>query len=247
MADRPAARPHLRCDALSGIDDSIAARLSELTGHRFDDLARLERALTHSSAGRDGAGHYERLEFVGDRVLGLLIAEMLFDRFPEASEGELSVRLNGLVNAEACADVADELGLHELIVTGADVKRLTGKRMQNVRADVVESLIAAIYIEGGLEAARAFVVRYWSDRADEIHSARRDAKTELQEWAHARGLSTPAYRVLRRDGPDHEPLFTVSVKVDGEERAKGRGRSKRAAEQEAAEHVLRAESVWEAD
>ena len=226
------------------VPDDAVARLAELTGHRFENTDRLTRALTHSSAGRDGAGHYERLEFVGDRVLGLLIAQMLFERFPEAEEGELSVRLNGLVNAEALADVADEIGLHELIVTGADVKRLTGKRMRNVRADVVESLIAAIYLEGGLEAARRFVHRYWSSRADEANSARRDAKTELQEWAHARGLDTPDYRILKRDGPDHEPLFTVGVRIDGEERARGRGRSKRAAEQEAAEDVLRKEGVW---
>ena len=220
------------------------AKLTEATGHRFEDVDRLERALTHSSAGRDGHGHYERLEFVGDRVLGLVIADMLFARFPHADEGELSVRLNALVNAETLSEVADELRLHEMIVTGADVKRLTGKRMRNVRADVVESLIAAIYLEAGLDGVRPFIERYWSARADEEHSARRDAKTELQEWAHARGIATPDYRVLKRDGPDHEPHFTVGVVVDGVQRSKGVGRSKRIAEQEAAEAVLREENVW---
>lgn len=221
------------------------ARLRDLTGHEFVDARRLDRALTHSSVyGGEGDAHYERLEFLGDRVLGLLIAEMLHEKFPDATEGELSVRLNALVNAEACAAVADELRLHEMIATGADVKRLTGKRMQNVRADVVESLIAAIYLEGGLEAARAFVRRYWEGRSEGEHSGRRDGKTELQEWAHARGSETPEYRVLRREGPDHEPTFTVVVRVDGEERARGRGRSKRIAEQAAAEKVLRAEGVW---
>ena len=222
----------------------LARRLGTIVGYEFRDEARLARAITHSSAGRQEGGHYERLEFVGDRVLGLLIAELLFDRFPDATEGELSVRLNALVNADACADVADEIGLHEFIVTGTDVKRLTGKRMRSVRADVVESLIAAIYLDGGLEAARAFVERYWSDRANLEHSARRDAKTELQEWAHARGLPTPDYRVENRQGPDHDPTFTVSVAVDGQRRAGGTGRSKRDAEQEAAESVLRDEKVW---
>ena len=232
---------------LSAATPANARRLARLTGHAFGDLDRLNRALTHSSAGGgEGDGHYERLEFLGDRVLGLLIAEMLHDKFPAATEGELSVRLNALVNAEACAEVADEMKLHEMIATGADVKRLTGKRMQNVRADVVESLIAAIYLEGGLEAARTFVRRYWEGRSEGANSGRRDAKTELQEWAHARGLDTPDYRVIRREGPDHEPTFTVAVSVDGEERARGRGRSKRIAEQAAAEKVLRAEKVWDA-
>ena len=223
----------------------LARRLGEIIGYRFGDEARLARAITHSSAGRQEGGHYERLEFVGDRVLGLLIAELLFERFPEATEGELSVRLNALVNADTCAAVADEIGLHEFIVTGTDVKRLTGKRMRSVRADVVESLIATIYLDGGLEPARAFVERYWSERADGEHSARRDAKTELQEWAHARHLAAPEYRVIDRSGPDHEPTFTVKVSLDGEERATGRGRSKRIAEQEAAEAVLREVGVWE--
>ena len=230
--------------ASSGLPQRTVTALNKATGHEFRDVERLERALTHSSAGRDGHGHYERLEFVGDRVLGLVISELLFQRFPKANEGELSVRLNALVNADTCAAVADELGLHKMILTGSDVKRLTGKRMRNVRADVIESLIAAIYFEAGLEGAKAFIERYWSDRADEVHSARRDAKTELQEWAHARGAEAPEYRILKRDGPDHEPSFTVGVLIDGVQRAKGQGRSKRIAEQEAAEIVLREENVW---
>ena len=227
------------------ISEATVQRLSEATGHRFANRERLLRAITHASAGQSAADHYERLEFVGDRVLGLLIAEMLFQRFPRAPEGELSVRLNALVNAETLAGIADEMRLHEVIVTGADVKRLTGKRMQNVRADVIEALIAAIYLEGGLDAVRGFIGRYWSPRADEVHSARRDAKTELQEWAHAQGAASPDYRIVRREGPDHDPTFTVAVNIDGEARARGRGRSKRLAEQEAAESVLREEGVWQ--
>ena len=227
------------------ISEATVERLSEATGHRFKNRERLLRAITHASAGPGPSEHYERLEFVGDRVLGLLIAQMLFERFPNAPEGELSVRLNGLVNAEALAAIADEMKLHEVIVTGSDVKRLTGKRMLNVRADVIEALIAAIYLEGGLEAARGFIDRYWSKRANEVNSARRDAKTELQEWAHTQGAATPEYRIVRREGPDHDPTFTVAVAIDGETRTRGRGRSKRLAEQEAAEAVLREEGVWQ--
>jgi ribonuclease-3 len=133
-------------------------------------------------------------------VLGLCVAELLFGHFGSASEGEMSVRLNQLVSAQTCSEVADELGLHEFIRTGADVKKLTGKRMANVRADVVESLIAAIYLDAGLEAARSFIHKHWKGRALAEDGARRDAKTELQEWAHARFGVTPVYRVTDRVG-----------------------------------------------
>ena len=158
-----------------------------------------------------------------------------------ADEGELSVRLNQLVSAETCAEVADELGLHDFIRTGADVKKLTGKRMLNVRADVVESLIAAIYLDGGLEAARRFILRYWSEpRRRAPMRARRDAKTELQEWAHAAFAVTPHYRVDDRSGPDHDPRFTVTVEIAGVAPETGVERSKRAAEQVAATQTARA-------
>lgn len=219
-------------------------RIEEKTGHVFEDLERLERALTHASArGRTGAD-YERLEFLGDRVLGLVIAEMLFSAYPTADEGELSVRLNALVNAETCAAVADELGLYEFIRTGADIKTLTDKRLMNLRADVMESLIATIYLEGGLDAARAFILRYWEPRSRESGAARRDAKTELQEWAHQQGGAHPIYIVDGREGPDHDPLFSVKVTVAGFAPGLGKGRSKRIAEQEAAEEILYREGVW---
>ncbi len=221
--------------------------LAERTGHRFSDLKRLERALTHSSVQAPQRANYERLEFLGDRVLGLAVAEMLFLSFPDAPEGELSVRLNGLVNAETCAAVADELDLARLIHTGSDIKSLTDKRLLNVRADVVEALTAAIYLEGGLEAVRPFVKRFWGGRALETGAARRDAKTELQEWAHQQGNVHPSYAVLSRSGPDHDPLFVVEVTVAGFAPAEGRGRSKRVAEQGAAEAMLHREGVWTRD
>ncbi|OCW57704.1 ribonuclease III [Hoeflea olei] len=223
----------------------VFARVEERIGHRFADHDRLERALTHASLRSPARGNYERLEFLGDRVLGLCVAELLFSQYREASEGELSVRLNQLVSAQTCAQVADEIGLHEFIRTGSEIKKLTGSRMVNVRADVVESLIAAIYLDAGLEAARNFIHAHWKARSLADDGARRDAKTELQEWAHARFGVTPSYRVTSRTGPDHDPVFRVSVEVDGTAPASGESRSKRAAEQAAATALLEREGVWQ--
>jgi len=231
------------------LSEAETKRLQEKIGYRFVEPKRLERALTHSSslAARNGKpANYERLEFLGDRVLGLCVAEMLFVAFRQASEGELSVRLNQLVSAQTCASVADELQLHEFIRTGSDIKSVKDKRMASVRADVMEALIAAIYIDGGLEPARRFIERLWGERAREEHAARRDAKTELQEWSHARSGATPHYRVLDRTGPDHDPQFTVRVEIEGIEPEVGVSRSKRTAEQEAATRVLEREGVWPA-
>jgi ribonuclease III len=220
-------------------------RLEKVIGHAFSDKQWLDRALTHASTGSAKVANYERLEFLGDRVLGLCVAEMLFTTFRNATEGELSVRLNQLVSADSCAGIADELGLHEFIRTGADVKKLTGKRMLNVRADVVESLIAALYLDGGLEAARGFILRNWHDRATRADAAKRDAKTELQEWSHARFGTTPLYTVDDRSGPDHDPRFTVTVSIKGVAPETGVERSKRAAEQVAATKMLEREGVWQ--
>ncbi|OWV95287.1 ribonuclease III [Rhizobium sp. R72] len=220
-------------------------RLEALIGHAFAEKERLDRALTHASARTQKGGNYERLEFLGDRVLGLCVAELLFRTFGAATEGELSVRLNQLVSADTCAEVADELGLHLFIRTGADVKKLTGKRMMNVRADVVESLIAAIYLDGGLEVARRFILKFWEKRAARADGARRDAKTELQEWSHAKFGITPIYRVEERTGPDHDPRFTVTVEVAGVKPETGIERSKRAAEQVAATRMLEREGIWQ--
>lgn len=228
----------------ANISEKAKLLIEEATGHVFRDTARLERALTHASATHNTGTDYDRLEFLGDRVLGLIIAEMLFKAYPAAQEGELSVRLNSLVNAETCASVADEIGLHKFIRTGSDIKTLTDKRLLNVRADVIESLIATIYMDGGLEAARPFILRYWEPRSQHSTAALRDPKTELQEWAHQQGNgSHPVYTVENRTGPDHDPQFTVQVAIQGFAPAIGLGRSKRAAEQEAAEQILHREGV----
>jgi len=229
----------------TSLSENDFRRLEDIVGQPIANRERLERALTHSSARAGSHSNYERLEFLGDRVLGLVIAEMLFSLFPMAKEGELSVRLNRLVSATTCAAVADELQLHQYIRTGSDVKSIKGKRMTNVRADVMESLIAAIYLDAGLDAARSFITRYWEARARDSAQARRDAKTELQEWAHSQTGETPRYTILERTGPDHDPHFTVQVETPGNAPETGRGRSRRIAEQDAATRMLEREGVWQ--
>lgn len=223
--------------------------LEERIGYNFKSYSDLERALTHPSVQKknDDGFHYQRLEFLGDRVLGLSVAHFLHEKFPNAHEGELALRYNALVRGSTLAEIADELLLHEFIRTGGDLKQVTGKRMQSIRADVMEALIAAIYLDGGLSEAQAFVDRFWSERIDDNTTARRDSKTELQEWAHSRSLGTPKYKETERTGPAHDPEFTVSVKVPEKIACYGTGRSKRIAEQEAAAKMLVREGVWKED
>jgi ribonuclease-3 len=224
--------------------EALAKTLAGPTGHVFRDHDRLRRALTHASARHSLGVDYERMEFLGDRVLGLVVADFVFNAFPDATEGELSLRLNALVNAETLAAIADEIGLTELIHTGSEIRKLAGSKRVNIRADALEALIAAVYLEGGLEAARRFVLRYWEPRSRSAVAARRDAKTELQEWAHQVSGSPPVYAIEGREGPDHDPVFTISVRVGSYEPAVATGRSKREAEQAAASAVLIREGVW---
>ena len=236
--------PEAAAAGAAPLDRNALALVEAATGHRFADHDRVRRALTHASANSAGGRDYERLEFLGDRVLGLCVAEMVFSEFGEAEEGELSVRLNALVNAETLASVADEIGLGTVIRTGADIEDVRSARLRSVRADVVEALIAALYLDGGLDAARGFIRRHWSDRARHATAARRDAKTELQEWAHRHHAVTPAYRVVERRGPDHAPSFTVEVTVADLAAERAQGGSKRQAEQGAAARMLVREAVW---
>ena len=224
-------------------------RLQDSLGHRFASPDLLERALTHASAaeaanGAD-AGTYERLEFLGDRVLGLVIADMLDVEFPEAPEGELSRRLARLVNAETCAAVARDMNLTKFLRVGDSVQKSGSRATAGVLADVCESVLGAVYRDGGLPAARAVVERYWRPRILSMSGPLRDAKTELQEWAHRRGLDTPVYLEVLRSGPDHAPQFEIEVSVGRLAPERGRGRSKREAEHEAAAGVLKREGVWQ--
>ena len=223
---------------------AISAWAMEKTGHAFADAGRLDRALTHSSARSQSKANYERLEFLGDRVLGLVVAELLFAAYPEADEGELSLRFNQMVDAKTCSAVAEEIGLPPLIRTGADLGDAADKRHVNVRADVVEALIASLYQDGGLDAARKFIVRNWAGRVSAAAATRRDPKTEMQEWAHRDSKAVPHYTVVSRDGPDHEPHFVVRLPCAAYPAVNGEGRSKRLAEQDAATRFLIKRGVW---
>lgn len=222
-------------------------RLEERLGHRFANRDLLDRALTHASAlngvGRGGET-YQRLEFLGDRVLGLVVADMLVERFPDAPEGELSRRLARVVSREACAEIAYEMELAKYLKIGGSVRKSGTPATVGVLADVCEAVIAAVYRDGGLEAARGLVGRFWGPRIAGMSGPLRDAKTELQEWAHRRGFDAPAYAEIQRSGPDHKPEFEVEVTVGDVAPGRGRGGSKREAEHEAAAGVLRREGVW---
>jgi ribonuclease-3 len=223
--------------------------LQQALGHEFANPALLSRALTHASiAGGPGeeSHTYERLEFLGDRVLGLVVADMLDEHFPRALEGELSRRFARLVSGETCAEVAREMELGKFLRIGDSVHRSGGRATAGVLADVCESVLGAIYRDGGLPAVRPVIERYWRPRLESMSGPLRDAKTELQEWAHRRGFEAPTYAEVLRSGPDHAPEFEIEVTVGELEAGRGRGRSKREAEHEAAANVLRREGVWSA-
>lgn len=222
----------------------ISAWAVEQTGYTFIDVERLDRALTHSSARGKSVGNYERLEFLGDRVLGLVLAELLFAAYPDADEGELSLRFNQLVDAKTCSEIAIETGLPPLIKVGPDLGTPADPRHINVRADVTESLIAALYLDGGMPAARAFIERHWSSRVSIQYAPRRDPKTEMQEWAHRDGAPLPVYSIQSREGPDHEPHFKILLTCGPYPAETGEGRSKRLAEQDAATRFLVKRGVW---
>src|SRR5262245_20810661 len=210
-------------------------------GYRFKDPSLLEQALTHISAltgVRNRAGSYQRLEFLGDHVLGLVISDMLFRAFTKADEGEMSRRLADLVRKEACADVARSISLGDAIRLGASEANAGGRSRTAILADVCEALVGAVFVDGGYPAAAALIERLWSERMRTPVRPLRDSKTVLQEWAQARGLPTPAYREVERKGPDHDPEFRITVELPHLAPAEGLGRSKRAAEQAAAAAML---------
>jgi len=222
------------------------AGFEERIGYRFEDAALLEQALTHISAltgARNRAGSYQRLEFLGDHVLGLVVSDMLFRAFAKADEGEMSRRLADLVRKEACADVARAIDLGEAIRLGASEVNAGGRARTAILADVCEALIGAVFIDGGYPAASDLIRRLWEARMRTPARPLRDSKTILQEWAQGRGLPTPSYREVERKGPDHDPEFRVTVELPDRAPAEGLGRSKRAAEQAAAAAMLTREGV----
>ncbi len=220
--------------------------LEERIGYRFADATLLDSALSHISAlkgSRNRAGSYQRLEFLGDHVLGLVISDMLFRAFPKADEGELSRRLADLVRKETCAEIARAIELGAAIRLGASEANAGGRTRPAILADVCEALIGAVYSDGGFDAAAALVGRLWETRMRTTAQPLRDPKTVLQEWAQARGLPTPTYREVARSGPDHDPEFRVGVHLPKLAPAEGVGRSKRAAEQAAAAAMMEREGV----
>lgn len=222
--------------------DTLANRLD----HNFSNPELLRRALTHSSARtRVSRSHdYERLEFLGDRVLGLVISELLIERFPDAREGDLARRFNRLVRKETCAEVAEEIDLGEFVIMSASEAESGGRGKQTILGDACEAVLGAVFRDAGYEAARAVIRRFWSERLGDDTVPLRDAKSALQEWAQGRSLPLPEYSETAREGPDHAPRFTTSVKVEGLKPATGEGASKRAAEQSAAAAMLVREGVW---
>ena len=216
-------------------------------GHRFAEIGLLRRALTHPSLPSVMQGDersYQRLEFLGDRVLGLVIADLVFSRFPDDDEGMLSRRLTRLVRKETCAKVADALDFGAMIRMGEGEAGTGGRKKTAILGDVCEGVIAALYLDGGLDVARAFIHANWESFLHE-DAPLRDAKTALQEWAHKRGFDSPVYRTRGRTGPDHQPVFTIEVVIPGTDGETGNGPSKRIAEQEAARAVLVREGEWE--
>lgn len=199
-------------------------------GHRFSDRGLLIRALSHSSMA--GPNSYERLEFLGDRVLGLVVAQLLLEQFPAENEGEIGRRFAALVQAGTLAQVGADLGIEGFARVSPGVLN------ENIMADMVEALIAALYLDGGMASAEAFVRRVWDPLVEQKSRPPRDPKTALQEWAQSQGLGLPVYNDIGRRGPDHQPEFTVEVSLQDQEPAQASGPNKRAAEQDAAGMML---------
>ena len=212
-------------------------------GHVFADRNLIAVALTHVSAAA-GRKHetYQRLEFLGDRVLSLAVSGMLYEAFPEAGEGELSRRLAGLVRKESCAEAALAWGVDSCVLLG-EIERRARPPNVAILADVCEAIIGAVFLDAGYEAAKAVVIAAFGERMHSPGHPLRDAKTALQEWAQARGLATPLYRETARSGPDHAPEFTVSVEVPGYRNAEAKGFAKRLAEQAAAAAFIAREGI----
>ena len=232
-----------------------AADLSARLGVTVHASVTLEEALTHPSASSSARPDNQRLEFLGDRVLGLVIAEAVFEAFPDAPEGRLAPRFNALVRKETCAEVAETLNIGAarcwgwtdepfrrphgaMLRLGRSETLAGGRRRPAVLGDAMEALIAAIYLDNGMADARAAILAAWGERIAKAERTTADAKTAVQEWAQARGLAPPAYVERGRSGPDHPPPFTIAARMADGAEAEGAASSKRAAQQEAAKALL---------
>jgi ribonuclease-3 len=220
------------------------AELESHIGHTFRDRDLLERALTHGSYGdgRRGTRDNQRLEFLGDRVLGLVAAERLMADFDD-DEGALARRFNALVRKEACARAAGRAKVGSALLMSRSTEAAGGRENISILGDACEALIAAVYIDGGLEAARAFFARFWAEELPSVAEGRRDPKTRLQEWALAQHAVNPTYKLIDRVGPDHRPVFAVEVRVANLDPERGEGQSKQNAERSAAKAFLAREGI----
>lgn len=204
-------------------------------GHSFKNPDLLQVALTHRSL---GTLHNQRLEFLGDAVLGMLIAELLYTMHPGEAEGDLSRRLVSMVNGEQLAEIARELALGELIQMSASEEEQGGRANPSNLEDAMEALLGAVYLDGGIEAARRMVDQHWKARAEAMKSPPKDPKTALQEWAQARGLPLPDYAVISAQGPSHAPVFVIELRVQGVESVRAEAGTKRLAERTAAQTMM---------
>jgi ribonuclease III len=217
-------------------------QLEKLIGYEFRDRELCRNALTHGSR-NSKKPDYQRLEFLGDRVLSLIIAEELFKRYRNEQEGQLAARLSLLVRGETCAAVGMQMGLDKFILLGSTEMKKGIQRSGSVLGDVVESLIGALYLDGGLDVGRGFILKQWEERISAHTASLKDAKTIVQEWALGRALPLPHYVVVSREGLEHSPIFTVELRVGHFEVTKGVGASKRASEMAAANEFIVREGI----
>ena len=211
--------------------------LENQLGHTFIDQDLIRDALTHSSAGKER--DYERLEFLGDRVLGLIVAQILFAKFPTESEGDLAKRFSALVQGSFLAQISRKIDLGSYTTFSSSERQAGGADNDNILADVFEAVIGALYLDAGLEKCRVLVEQLWADSFFEMQAPPQHPKTKLQEWAQSKGLPLPSYIILRQSGPDHLPVFDVELTLEGHEKVVAQGNSRQAAEKEAAEIFLR--------
>ena len=212
--------------------------ISKLLDYQFKNNRLLEEALTHSSARKSSKLNNERLEFLGDRVLGLVIAEELLRKNPNSTEGEIATYYNSLVKKETCAFIAKEIGLENLLTLGKSVKRTNDRQKDKILGNAIEALIGAIFLDAGFEISKQLVLKVWRKQVDIIRDIEAHAKTALQELLQSKGQEPPTYKQISRTGPDHDPDFCVEVVLGSGLNAIGNGSTKRMAETKAAEQVL---------